>query len=606
MTSRSTRPPRKTQSPAPTPLRGNSSLPHSNLPHRSPPPRPPLRPQIRRPPARPQSRRLAHPRPHTSLPASPPSTLTRSPRKPSATLPSAAPRPKSQPPPPNPPRPPKPAEAEAPQENPSETTTGTGLTDQELEQRNLPPLRGPWIRVQRQAPPLSPREQAEAQLQAIESSYSGWLGGTSLVNARTGSPGYDQLAAIESPFEASAPLGYHARITVIARPVFLDSGQANGTANHVRHRIPIRRHVSGHHTGADRHLCRRAELHSLHRTHHRSVHPSRAAKRLRPGRRTAARLSASDDRRRLHARRISRRHLHRPLPVEPRQRPLHLQLRARLREGLPALLRGPARSCRQHALHPRANLGRRCLESRPRSGRPRQRGVRILLRRRRPVPHRRTTSRRTTASTARAAPTGASSPRRSPAISASAPTSSPCTTPTTRTPSPTAWAATSVRRPTSSATFPSLGPATTSTRWHYNIMGALGVQAFQEDSTPLFPLAGDKPLETSQNNPMLPNVTSVSANYDFRGQVAYQIGTALVRRRLPRRQQHPQLLLRFRRILHPLHVPRAALHRHRSHRPLPRRRPPPLHRPVNRTPRQCGVILSGARSGPRDRSAIMG
>ncbi len=60
--------------------------------------------------------------------------------------------------------------------------------------------------------------------------------------------------------------------------------------------------------------------------------------------------------------------------------------------------------------------------------------------------------------------------------------------------------------------------------WHYNIMGALGVQAYQENSTPLWPLAQDKPLETSQNNPMLPNLTSVSANYDLRSQVAYQIG----------------------------------------------------------------------------------
>ena len=51
------------------------------------------------------------------------------------------------------------------------------------------------------------------------------------------------------------------------------------------------------------------------------------------------------------------------------------------------------------------------------------------------------------------------------------------------------------------------------------------MQAFQEDSTPLWPLAGDKPLEVSQNNPMLPNVTSVSPNYDFHSQVAYQIHT---------------------------------------------------------------------------------
>ncbi len=68
------------------------------------------------------------------------------------------------------------------------------------------------------------------QLQAIESGYSGWLGGTSLLNYRSGDPGYGQLAAIEAPFEASAPLGYHARIVVVARPVFLDSGQATGNA----------------------------------------------------------------------------------------------------------------------------------------------------------------------------------------------------------------------------------------------------------------------------------------------------------------------------------------------------------------------------------------
>jgi hypothetical protein len=59
-------------------------------------------------------------------------------------------------------------------------------------------------------------------------------------------------------------------------------------------------------------------------------------------------------------------------------------------------------------------------------------------------------------------------------------------------------------------------------RWHYNIVGAVGAQAFQENSAPLWPLAGDKPLEIAQNNPTLPNVTTVSGNYDIRSQVAYQ------------------------------------------------------------------------------------
>jgi tetratricopeptide (TPR) repeat protein len=118
----------------------------------------------------------------------------------------------------------------APQEPSSETTTSTGLSDEELEQRNLPPLHGPWIRIQRQDNQPSPRDLAEQQLQAIESGYSGWLGGSTVLNYRTGALGYSQLAAIEAPFEASAHLAYSARITAIARPVFLDSGQADGTA----------------------------------------------------------------------------------------------------------------------------------------------------------------------------------------------------------------------------------------------------------------------------------------------------------------------------------------------------------------------------------------
>ena len=118
------------------------------------------------------------------------------------------------------------------------------------------------------------------------------------------------------------------------------------------------------------------------------------------------------------------------------------------------------------------------------------------------------------------------------------------------------------------------------TRWHYNINGALGVQAFQEDSTPLWPLAGDKPLEVSQNNPMLPNVTSVSPNYDFHSQVAYQIHThwfagAYFAANNTRNYSYASVGFFVR-----LHFPRAALHRRSPHRPLSRRRPPPLHRPV--------------------------
>jgi len=122
-------------------------------------------------------------------------------------------------------------QAPAPTEEPAPApTTDTGLTDEELQQRNLPPLRGPWVRIQRQPNPISPREEAEMQLRSIESGYSPWLGGNGILNYRSGSLGYDHLSALEAPFEVSMPLGLNVRLTIVAKPVFLDSGQADGTS----------------------------------------------------------------------------------------------------------------------------------------------------------------------------------------------------------------------------------------------------------------------------------------------------------------------------------------------------------------------------------------
>ena len=73
------------------------------------------------------------------------------------------------------------------------------------------------------------------------------------------------------------------------------------------------------------------------------------------------------------------------------------------------------------------------------------------------------------------------------------------------------------------------------TRWHYNLLGSVGVQAFQEAATPLFPIAATG-LESSETvtvgsvtygNLRLPARTSVGANYDVRSQLAYQIGAHL-------------------------------------------------------------------------------
>ena len=113
----------------------------------------------------------------------------------------------------------------------TQSTSSTGLTDQELQERNLPPLKGPWARLTHPTPQvLSPRDEAEMQLRTIEGGYSAWLGGTGNIAHRTGDPGYSNLTSLDAAFEASVPLGTGARLTFIAHPVFLDSGAANGTA----------------------------------------------------------------------------------------------------------------------------------------------------------------------------------------------------------------------------------------------------------------------------------------------------------------------------------------------------------------------------------------
>jgi hypothetical protein len=91
---------------------------------------------------------------------------------------------------------------------------------------HLPPLRGSYQRpaIVRQR---DLRQQAEIQLSKIEGGYSPWYGGTGLVNHRSGTAGFDSLTALHAPFEASAMLGgTAARLTVISDPTFLDSGAA--------------------------------------------------------------------------------------------------------------------------------------------------------------------------------------------------------------------------------------------------------------------------------------------------------------------------------------------------------------------------------------------
>ncbi len=100
-----------------------------------------------------------------------------------------------------------------------------GASNQQLQQENLPPLTGAYVHAPR-TKDLNPREAAEEQLASIEGGYSGWLGGTGYLSHRSGNLGYDALSAFEAPLEASTPVGYAARLTLVVDPVFLDSGQA--------------------------------------------------------------------------------------------------------------------------------------------------------------------------------------------------------------------------------------------------------------------------------------------------------------------------------------------------------------------------------------------
>jgi tetratricopeptide (TPR) repeat protein len=98
----------------------------------------------------------------------------------------------------------------------------------ELRASNLPPLGGFY---QAQAPlPMTPRQQAESELESLEGSYSGWWGVTPIGRYRSGTPGLDQLTDVEATGEVSTVLGRSVRLTAVARPVFLNSGVLNTSA----------------------------------------------------------------------------------------------------------------------------------------------------------------------------------------------------------------------------------------------------------------------------------------------------------------------------------------------------------------------------------------
>jgi tetratricopeptide (TPR) repeat protein len=101
---------------------------------------------------------------------------------------------------------------------------------------NLPPLVGSY---RNNKAPLTPRGQVQEQLELLESGQSGWLGGTSSIDHRSGQAGLDQLSVYSAQIESSATLGPDARLSVITEPVLLDSGTATGTATLRQGTLPL-------------------------------------------------------------------------------------------------------------------------------------------------------------------------------------------------------------------------------------------------------------------------------------------------------------------------------------------------------------------------------
>ena len=389
-------------------------------------------------------------------------------------------------------------------------TTGAGLTDEELQERNLPPLRGPWVRIQREGRAISPRDEAEMQLRSIESGYSAWLGGAGLINYRSGDLGYDHLSALEAPFEVSMPMGYNARLTFIAKPVFLDSGQADGNSVITVQQsttagtklVPIPQPI-GTLTAADTTPPGQQNAFGIGGEVQLAFPHLALAGGYTPYGFLVATFTG----------RFQWKPGNGPFTFNFIRDPLKdTQLSyAGLRDpsgntlGTLGQIWGGVVQNQGNVQYSRGDaqsgfyLG---------AGGQYITGYHVL------------TNRRFDGSGGAYWRLLTSPEYGNLSIGANffgmhyAHNLQAFTHGMGGYFSPQAYFLANV---------PFTWAAHSGTRWHYNILGSLGVQAFQTDATPLWPLAVDKALETSMNNAMLPAKTSVGPNFDLRGQVAYQI-----------------------------------------------------------------------------------
>lgn len=91
----------------------------------------------------------------------------------------------------------------------------------------LPPLTGPAEPAKQ---PLTERQQLQQNLDAIETSSSPYFGGTSSVGFHNGQPGFDRLTAFRAEVEQSIMITPGARATLLVHPILLQGGTADPNA----------------------------------------------------------------------------------------------------------------------------------------------------------------------------------------------------------------------------------------------------------------------------------------------------------------------------------------------------------------------------------------
>nr|WP_242618210.1 tetratricopeptide repeat protein [Edaphobacter modestus] len=100
----------------------------------------------------------------------------------------------------------------------------------------LPPLTGSAVVVPRQ---LSPREDMEQHLDAIQAASSPYLGGRSWVAFHSGQPGYDRLTIFTADIEQSSMIANGARLSVIVHPTLLQGGITDSNATFQLGTLPV-------------------------------------------------------------------------------------------------------------------------------------------------------------------------------------------------------------------------------------------------------------------------------------------------------------------------------------------------------------------------------